>query len=148
MLEAEDDEGNVEYKLRLKQPNPVRFQQLVSFSVCRISPDERAKGSWMKLSISHDTSRNDGIDGTSQHAWLMQVTQMQYRLSEGNGECFYYLGNPLLSMQLISGLARQQRLSWHNGMKPSYVCIMSEVMTTAGSALHYQAVDMSTRRRR
>lgn len=30
MLEAESDEGNVEYKLRLKQPNPVRFQQLVS----------------------------------------------------------------------------------------------------------------------
>ncbi len=28
-LEAEDDEGNVEYKLRLKQPNHVRFQQLV-----------------------------------------------------------------------------------------------------------------------
>ena len=47
----------------------------------------------------------------SQQAWLMQVTQMQYRLSEGNGECFYYLGNPLPSMQLISGLARQQGLS-------------------------------------
>ena len=44
MLEAEDDEGNVEYKLRLKQPNSVRFQQLVSFSVCRISPDEQVKG--------------------------------------------------------------------------------------------------------
>lgn len=29
LLEPEDDEGNVEYKLRLKQPNPVRFQQLV-----------------------------------------------------------------------------------------------------------------------
>lgn len=28
-LEAESDEGNVEYKLRLKQPNPIRFQQLV-----------------------------------------------------------------------------------------------------------------------
>lgn len=32
LLEPEDDEGNVEYKLRLKQPNPVRFQQLVSLS--------------------------------------------------------------------------------------------------------------------
>ena len=30
LLEQEDDEGNVEYKLRLKQPNHVRFQQLVS----------------------------------------------------------------------------------------------------------------------
>jgi len=29
LLEQEDDEGNVEYKLRLKQPNHVRFQQLV-----------------------------------------------------------------------------------------------------------------------
>ncbi len=34
LLEAEDDEGNVEYKLRLKQPNHVRFQQLVRFSCC------------------------------------------------------------------------------------------------------------------
>ena len=24
----------------------------------------------------------------------MQVTQLKYRLSEGNGECFYYLGEP------------------------------------------------------
>lgn len=47
---AENDEGNVEYKLRLKEPNcsPVRFQQL--------------------------------------------VTQMKYRLAEGNGECFYFVG--------------------------------------------------------
>ncbi|KAL0041973.1 hypothetical protein WJX79_010692 [Trebouxia sp. C0005] len=47
---AENDEGNVEYKLRLKEPNcsPVRFQQL--------------------------------------------VTQMKYRLAEGNGECFYFIG--------------------------------------------------------
>lgn len=28
-LEAESDEGNVEYKLRLKDPTPLRFQQLV-----------------------------------------------------------------------------------------------------------------------
>ena len=33
LLEPEDDEGNVEYKLRLKQPNPVRFQQLVRCSL-------------------------------------------------------------------------------------------------------------------
>ena len=47
-LEPESDEGNVEYKLRLKDPSTMRFQQL--------------------------------------------VTQMKFRLSEGNGECFYYLG--------------------------------------------------------
>jgi len=48
-LPAEDDFGNVEYKLRLREPLPGhRFQQL--------------------------------------------VTQMQYRLSEGAGECFYYVG--------------------------------------------------------
>jgi len=32
-------------------------------------------------------------DGT----WLVcpvQVTQMKYRLSEGSGECFYYIGAP------------------------------------------------------
>lgn len=49
-LEPESDEGNVEYKLRLKDPSTMRFQQL--------------------------------------------VTQMKFRLSEGNGECFYYLGEP------------------------------------------------------
>ncbi|KAK9831512.1 hypothetical protein WJX81_004473 [Elliptochloris bilobata] len=48
-LPPENDFGNVEYKLRLKQPLPgLRFQQL--------------------------------------------VTQMHYRLSEGAGECFYYVG--------------------------------------------------------
>jgi hypothetical protein len=50
-LEPESDEGNVEYKLRLKDPSTMRFQQL--------------------------------------------VTQMKFRLSEGNGECFYYLGKRL-----------------------------------------------------
>ncbi|KAK9803002.1 hypothetical protein WJX73_009078 [Symbiochloris irregularis] len=47
-LPPECDEGCVEYKLRIKDPNPLRFQQL--------------------------------------------VTQMKYRLSEGNGTCFYYIG--------------------------------------------------------
>ena len=47
-LEPESDEGNVEYKLRLKDPSTMRFQQL--------------------------------------------VTQMKFRLSEGNGECFYCVG--------------------------------------------------------
>ncbi|GLI70309.1 hypothetical protein VaNZ11_015260 [Volvox africanus] len=47
-LEPEDGEGNVEYKYRIKDPHPVRLQQL--------------------------------------------ITQMKYRLSEGNGECFYYIG--------------------------------------------------------
>ena len=51
-LEPESDEGNVEYKLRLKDPSTMRFQQL--------------------------------------------VTQMKFRLSEGNGECFYYLGEASL----------------------------------------------------
>ena len=64
-LEPESDEGNVEYKLRLKDPSTMRFQQL--------------------------------------------VTQMKFRLSEGNGECFYYLGEPSASaehfffLQLCSG---------------------------------------------
>lgn len=46
----EHDDGNVEYKLLLKDwaPDSSRFQQLVS--------------------------------------------QLQFRLSEGNGECFYYIG--------------------------------------------------------
>eukprot|EP00884_Botryococcus_braunii_P008149 jgi/Botrbrau1/17335/Bobra.0015s0081.1 len=47
-IEAESEEGNVEYKLRLKEPTPQRFHQL--------------------------------------------VTQLKFRLSEGNGECFYYVG--------------------------------------------------------
>eukprot|EP00198_Chlamydomonas_reinhardtii_P007126 XP_001696462.1 GTP binding protein [Chlamydomonas reinhardtii] len=47
-LEQEDGEGNVEYKYRIKDPHPVRLQQL--------------------------------------------ITQLKYRLSEGNGECFYYIG--------------------------------------------------------
>ena len=25
-------------------------------------------------------------------AWTAQVTQMKYRLAEGNGECFYFIG--------------------------------------------------------
>ncbi|CAD7702244.1 unnamed protein product [Ostreobium quekettii] len=47
-LGPEDEEGCVEYKLRIKDPNAVRFQQL--------------------------------------------VTQMKYRLSEGEGQCTYYIG--------------------------------------------------------
>ncbi|KAG2502058.1 hypothetical protein HYH03_000552 [Edaphochlamys debaryana] len=47
-LEQEDGEGNVEYKLRIRDPHPLRLQQL--------------------------------------------ITQMKFRLSEGNGECFYYIG--------------------------------------------------------
>ena len=51
-LPPENDFGNVEYKLRLKQPLPgLRFQQL--------------------------------------------VTQLNYRLSEGAGECFYCVGAAL-----------------------------------------------------
>lgn len=48
MLAAESDEGQVEYKLRLRATTPARFQQL--------------------------------------------VTQLKWRLSEGSGQCFYYLG--------------------------------------------------------
>ncbi|GFR43379.1 hypothetical protein Agub_g4451 [Astrephomene gubernaculifera] len=47
-LDQEDEEGNVEYKFRIKDPHPMRLQQL--------------------------------------------ITQMKFRLSEGNGECFYYIG--------------------------------------------------------
>lgn len=48
VLEPEVEEGNIEYKLRIKDPNPIRLQQL--------------------------------------------ITQMKFRLSEGKGECFYYVG--------------------------------------------------------
>ncbi|KAK9868437.1 hypothetical protein WJX84_008279 [Apatococcus fuscideae] len=65
-IAAEDDDGNVEYKLRLKNPSPVRFQQL--------------------------------------------VTQLKFRLSEGSGECYYYLGvqddGKLLLQQLPVGQHR------------------------------------------
>lgn len=67
-LEPESDEGNVEYKLRLKDPSTMRFQQL--------------------------------------------VTQMKFRLSEGNGECFYYLGEPTydpLLAKFSSCLVRRTR---------------------------------------
>lgn len=56
-LPPENDFGNVEYKLRLKQPLPgLRFQQL--------------------------------------------VTQLNYRLSEGAGECFYCVGAALSGCKL------------------------------------------------
>jgi len=62
-LPAEDDFGNVEYKLRLREPLPGhRFQQL--------------------------------------------VTQMQYRLSEGAGECFYYVGTRARALQAPPAPAR------------------------------------------
>jgi hypothetical protein len=36
-LEPESDEGNVEYKLRLKDPSIMRFQQLVRAALVRVS---------------------------------------------------------------------------------------------------------------
>ncbi|KAK9837788.1 hypothetical protein WJX74_005086 [Apatococcus lobatus] len=65
-IAAEDDDGNVEYKLRLKNPSPVRFQQL--------------------------------------------VTQLKFRLSEGSGECYYYLGVQD-DGKLVGLAAREQEIS-------------------------------------
>ncbi|GAB4819226.1 hypothetical protein N2152v2_006272 [Parachlorella kessleri] len=48
LLGIEDDEGRIEYKLKLLEPTPSRFHQL--------------------------------------------VTQLKWRLSEGGGECFYFIG--------------------------------------------------------
>ena len=86
-LEAESDEGNVEYKLKLHDPNPARFQQLVRLSIATV-PNIAGTG--------HCPVEDDlGLHG--------QVTQMKFRLSEGNGECFYYLG---------AGLPRQECCSY------------------------------------
>ena len=80
-LEPESDEGNVEYKLRLKDPSTMRFQQL--------------------------------------------VTQMKFRLSEGNGECFYYLGeptnDPLLAKVLFSLFCNEDNTSGTTGSTGSLV---------------------------
>lgn len=72
-LPAENDYGNVEYKLRLKEPLPAnRFHQL--------------------------------------------VTQMKYRLSEGAGECFYYVGAPL-RLQAPSDACAQGSPAGHTILK-------------------------------
>lgn len=34
----------------------------------------------------------------------VQVTQMKYRLSEGSGECFYYIGAPAADVLVYSVL--------------------------------------------
>ncbi|GLC40915.1 hypothetical protein PLESTF_001055800 [Pleodorina starrii] len=77
-LEQEDGEGNVEYKYRIKDPHPVRLQQL--------------------------------------------VTQMKYRLSEGDGECFYYIGiedngypKGLEPAELDGSIATLHRMADHLG---------------------------------
>ena len=82
----ENDDGNVEYKLRLKQPTPFRFQQLVSrhflptHSHACIAEAGQPGGATYVRHVSADSPL------------LLQATQMKYRLCEGNGVCFYYLG--------------------------------------------------------
>lgn len=61
-LDPEIEEGNVEYKLKVVDPNSVRFQQLVPISTFFYDDDP------------------------------FQVTQMKFRLSEGNGKCYYVIG--------------------------------------------------------
>ena len=74
-LPAENDFGNVEYKLRLKEPLPAnRFHQL--------------------------------------------VTQMKYRLSEGAGECFYYVGAPL-RLRALSDACAQGSPAGHTTEAPA-----------------------------
>ena len=134
---AENDEGNVEYKLRLKEPNcsPVRFQQLVCNQLAvfhclllhtqrpavRVGQKPKAlnyghteKGCFkamhchtgmVKLLCSdcckeHHSSGQSNVVCGRHKAFLLyhnmmsvcQVTQMKYRLAEGNGECFYFVG--------------------------------------------------------
>lgn len=131
---AEDDEGNVEYKLRLKEPtcSPVRFQQLVGgtymhkcivvlcntqsasalcialmqCSACRTIICSRADEYHISLHYVPLTqcvvcvytlpqackhACEFGITRMGQ-CTIVQVTQMKYRLAEGNGECFYFIG--------------------------------------------------------
>ena len=45
-LRPEDEEGNVEYKYKIKDPNPVRLQQLVGRSRCPLK-------AWPSLFILH-----------------------------------------------------------------------------------------------
>ena len=41
----------------------------------------------------------------------LQVTQMKYRLAEGNGECFYFIGESLLTAHRICTARTQAELS-------------------------------------
>ena len=94
-LEPESDEGNVEYKLRLKDPSTMRFQQL--------------------------------------------VTQMKFRLSEGNGECFYYLGEQTYETlsHRVSRITLHSEIKRNVPLRPTcsrYVRFCMAIMTELSSA--------------
>ncbi len=40
----------------------------------------------------------------------LQVTQMKYRLAEGNGECFYFIGESLLTAHRICSCSSGTKL--------------------------------------
>ena len=49
--------------------------------------------------IVKDTAAKDTaslhVSCQEDHSFVLQVTQMKYRLAEGNGECFYFIGETL-----------------------------------------------------
>jgi hypothetical protein len=71
----QEDEGNVEYKYRIKDPHPGRLQQLVG-----------ARSGWCTRCAC------GGCFAQHSSGRPLQITQMKFRLSEGRGECFYYIG--------------------------------------------------------
>ena len=110
----------MEYKLRLKVPTTVRFQQLVGNHCFADNPSfpnsataqirsHPLKVQRFAVGCRH---RRALLRGYFVHhightlCWRLyavtlssdetpdppQVTQLKYRLSEGNGECFYYIG--------------------------------------------------------
>ena len=118
VLTKEEDDGNVEYKLRLKVPTTVRFQQLVrSPPMCNQSSPARLTRlgparlpAYMSQSAMvwcrfHGTALLHALAPrsvqTSCAGVIQQVTQLKYRLSEGNGECFYYIGDSRCSYACI-----------------------------------------------
>lgn len=98
LFPAEDDEGNTEYKLRLKEPacSPIRFQQLVSKrqAACDTHTQSRLSGS--SLLLEKRAAIAIKLTSCTKVDCALQVTQMKFRLAEGNGECFYFIGKPLI----------------------------------------------------
>lgn len=82
-LNPESDTGPVEHKWRLKRPAPVRFQQLVGYSEWCYRIERLSLIAYQNYVTQ---SRAKAVVDVS------QVTQLKFRLGEGNGECFYYVG--------------------------------------------------------
>jgi hypothetical protein len=111
VLPGEVESGQIEYKLRLLDPTPTRFQQLVSnchprAAACagcswkRMRTDGSAESggctsppfSNVTLPYSADFHIRLGTGPCTFACLPAQVTQLNWRLSEGSGQCLYALG--------------------------------------------------------